>query len=124
MLAKGPNDVGAGAGLYATGAAALAAMDYTATGVTVPLVWFEPGQSGLQAVQALCERVNYRFWIGYDGTPHFKPAPAVGSAALALTSFGHIQGSQDAQDLSVIANDIVIQGYEQNQFATTGQTQN
>jgi len=60
-------------GLYADQAAALAAMDYTATGVTLERVWFSSGLRSLTAIQKLCERVDYRFHFSYDATPIFKP---------------------------------------------------
>jgi len=63
------------AGLYPTQAAALANMDYTATGITIDRVRFNTGVSALYAVQKICERVDYEFYFKYDGTPYFKPVP-------------------------------------------------
>jgi hypothetical protein len=116
ILANGPNDLGGGVGLYANRAAALADMDYTATGATIDRVKFE-GVSALEAIRMLCERVNYRFWFGYDGKPHFKPAPVAGTSAFNFTSFGHLGGLDIAQDLGQIRNRVVIEGIEQAMFA-------
>ena len=74
LLANGPNDVGGGAGLYATKALALSAMNYTPTGILIPRVWFEAGTSVLAAIKLICERCNYRFWFDEIGTPCFQPA--------------------------------------------------
>jgi len=64
------------AGYYANRAAALAAMDYTPTGLTIPRVWFESDTSALAAVKLICERADYRFWFDEAGTPCFQPNPS------------------------------------------------
>jgi len=106
-------------GYYADRSTALAAMDYTATGITLERVWFEAGTTALQALKIVCERCNYRFWFGYDGTPHFQPAPEVGTAVFTFASVGDLGGHDLAQDLSQIANSITIEGAEQKPFAFT-----
>ena len=63
------------AGLYPSQGAALANMDYTATGVTIDRVRFNTGVSALFAIQKMCERVDYEFYFKYDGIPLFKPVP-------------------------------------------------
>lgn len=118
ILAKGPDDSTGGVGLYANRAAALAAMSYTDPAVTIPKVWFEDGATGLEAVKQVCERVNYRFWLAYDGTPTFQPAPTAGSPALDLTSWGHLAELSDYQDLTEIRNAVTIQGIERGAFST------
>ncbi len=62
-------------GLYADRAAALSAMDYTATGADeiIERARFNSGVSCLYAVQEICERVDYEFFFNYDSTPVFKP---------------------------------------------------
>ena len=64
------------AGLYDTQAEALAAMIYTATGITIDKVWFQEGGAVIDAVRMLCERCNYRFYFNYGQRPVFNPAPA------------------------------------------------
>lgn len=110
-------DILADAGLYADKATALAAMSYTATGVTIPKVWFAAGTSGIEAIKKICERVNYRFWFDYAGVPQFKPAPTAGTADFAFESFGDLAGLDDHQDLEQLRNRIVIDGAEQAMYA-------
>jgi len=117
VLAEGPGDAGGGAGLYASRAAALAAMDYTDPAITIPKVWFEPG-SALDAVRRICERSNYRFWFTYDGTPTFKPAPVAGPPVFSFPSFGNLSALDDKQDLEQIRNRVVIEGIERGAFVT------
>ncbi len=69
------------AGLYASEAAALADMEYTATGITIDRIWFKPGSKLLDAIKKLCERCDYRFHFEWNGTPVFK-AKATYSDAL------------------------------------------
>ena len=104
------------AGYYADRAAALAAMDYTPTGLTIPRVWFEPDMTALAAVKLICERCNYRFWFAYDGTPCFKPASVAGSPVFSFPSFGDLSALDDKQDLEQIRNRIVIEGIEQAMY--------
>jgi hypothetical protein len=110
-------DILADAGLYADKAAALAAMSYTATGITIPKVWAETGTSAQANIEKMCERVNYRFWFDYAGVPQFKPAPTVGTADFAFESFGDLAGLDDHQDLDQLRNRIVIEGAEQAMYA-------
>jgi hypothetical protein len=108
------------AGLYATRAAALADMDYTATGITIDRVWFDAGTKCITAIQKICERLNYRFWFGYDGRPHFLPAPTVGASVFDFP--GAIQNIRDYQDMDAVRNYIVIEGIEQAMYADTEKT--
>lgn len=112
------------AGMYNDRAAALAAMDYTATSTTVDRVWFDAGTSCLTAIQRLCERVNYRFWFGYDGTPHFKPAPTSGSVDFAFSNVHYLQESETFQDVGQVFNRIVIEGMEQGMYSTSEDKRN
>lgn len=98
------------AGLYASEAAALAAMDYTATGITIDKIWFKPGSSCLNAIKKFCERCDYRFYFKYDGTPVFKPKPAPGSISFTFTDPKQITSFSTYQDRSEIKNRIVIEG--------------
>jgi len=61
------------ADLYVDQAAALAAMDYTATGITIDRVRFDAGTKTLYAIQKMCERTDYEFFFKYSGIPLFKP---------------------------------------------------
>lgn len=61
------------AGLYASQAEALAAMDYTPTGKTIKRVGFAAGSSCFDAVKKICENLDYRFFFNYANTPIFKP---------------------------------------------------
>jgi len=106
------------AGYYANRAAALAAMDYTPTGLTIPRVWFESDTTALAAVKLICERVNYRFWFAYDGTPTFKPAPTETSPVFTFSLPGQVKDPGVHQDLAEIRNRIVIEGIEQAMYAT------
>lgn len=62
-------------GLYVDRAAALSAMDYTATGASdiIERARFNSGVSCLYAVQKICERCDFEFFFNYDSTPVFKP---------------------------------------------------
>lgn len=105
------------AGLYATQAAALTGMDYTATGISVPKVFFKAGDNCLNAVRLCCERANYRFFFQYDGTPDFNPAPTAevaGSEDVALHE-GNYSKPNYRRDKSEIWNRVVIEGLEQGQ---------
>jgi hypothetical protein len=101
------------AALYADRAAALAAMDYTATGITINKPWFEPGTTCLDAIKKLCERCDYRFYFSYDGTPIFKPKPSPGAVSFTFTDPKHIISASTYQDRSEIKNRIVIKGMRQ-----------
>lgn len=103
------------AGIYADQAAALAAMDYVATGVDLDRVWFDSGTPALEAIRMLCERVNYRFWFAYDGTPTFRPAPELTGSVFAFND-GTLAGWGDEQDLGQLRNRVVIEGIEQGMF--------
>lgn len=100
-------------GLYADRATALAAMDYTATGVTVDRIWFEAGSTCLNAIKKLCERCDYRFHFDFDGTPVFKPEPSPGAVTFAFTAQKHIASALTYQDRNEIRNRIVIEGMKQ-----------
>ncbi len=101
------------AGLYANEAAALAAMDYTATGVTIDRISFKAGSKCLNAIKKLCERCDYRFYFKYDGTPVFKPKPAPGATSFTFTAQKHIASVRTYQDRNEIRNRIVITGERQ-----------
>jgi hypothetical protein len=101
------------AGLYANRAAALAAMEYTATGISIDRIWFDAGSTCLAAIKKLCERCDYRFYFKYDGTPVFKPKPSPGSTAFTFTDPKHIASASAYQDRNEIRNSIVIEGMKQ-----------
>ncbi len=110
--------------LYADGEAALAAMTYTATGISIDRVWFEAGGSALSAIRKICERCNYRFYFKYDGTPAFIPAPSIkaaGSEDATLEEY-HISDPVYYEDASEIHNTITINGESIAQPLGTEQT--
>jgi hypothetical protein len=111
------------AGLYATRAAALADMSYTATGITIDRVWFDAGTTCLAAIQKICERLDYRFWFAYDGQPHFQPAPVAGAVDFDFPDAGDLMDIANFQDISMVRNYIVIEGIEQAMYADTEKTQ-
>jgi len=98
------------AGLYASEAAAKAAMDYTATGITIDRVWFKAGSSYLNAIKMICERCDYRFYFKYDGTPVFKPKPTPGATVFTFSNQKHIVSVRNFQDENEIKNRIIIEG--------------
>ena len=103
------------AGLYADQAAALLAMEETATGFKIPQVWFDAGKSCLSGIKMLCERCDYRFYFKYNGTPVFKPFPTAkvpGSEDMAFRKW-HISGPKCYEDRNEIRNRIVIEGLKQ-----------
>jgi len=106
------------AGLYASRAAALAALEYTDPNIGIPKVWFEAGTPTLDAVRRICERCNYRFWFAYDGTPTFKPAPTATSPVFTFSLPGQVRDPGVRQDLAEIRNRIVIEGMERGAFST------
>lgn len=112
-------------GLYASRSAAKAAMSYTATGVTIGKVWFEAGTPALDAVRLVCERVNYRFWFGADGTPNFKPAPTKTIPVhFDLPALGNIAGLTLYQDIEEVRNHVTIEGCERSVLnVSTGQVE-
>jgi hypothetical protein len=99
-------------GYYVDRAAALAAMDYEPTGITLGRVWFEAGTKALAAVKFICERANYRFWFAFNGTPCFKPAPEATSPVFTFSSPGQVQDPGVHQDLAEIRNRIGLEGLE------------
>jgi hypothetical protein len=111
--------------LYGSRAEAKAAMAYTATGVTVPRVWFEPGTPALDAVRLLCERVNYRFWFSADGTPNFVPAPIKATPAhFDLPALSQIANLNLYQDIEEVRNHVTIEGCERSVLnVSTGQVE-
>ena len=96
--------------LWADRAAALAAMDYTATGITIDKYWFKVGSTCLKAIKMLCERCDYRFHFKYDGTPVFKPKAAPGGTSFTFTDPTQIESVVTYQDRNEIKNRIVIEG--------------
>lgn len=122
--AQVPEDVVAdllvAAGYYSTRALALAAMSYTATGLTIDRVWADTGTTLLAAARTVCERCDYRFWFDYSGTPHFQPALAVASTAdLVIDSYGHISGPALTQNKDSLYNSVSIEGAQEEPWATT-----
>jgi len=111
--------------LYATRAAAKAAMNYTATGILLAKVWFEPGTPALDAVRLLCERVNYRFWFSADGTPNFVPAPVKATPAhFDLPAVSHMTDLALYQDIDEVRNHVTIEGCERSVLnVSTGQVE-
>lgn len=97
---------------------ALAAMDYSPTGLEIPRVWFDVGSTALSAVKLICERCSYRFWFAFDGTPVFKPAPVIGTPVFLFTAPGHVRDPGVFQDRTEVRNRIVIEGTERGMFAT------
>lgn len=108
------------AGLYADQAAALTGMNYTATSITTPQVFFNVGSSCLEAVKLCCERAEpegYRFFFQYDGTPDFNPPPTAeipGSEDVDLHEGTYSEPSY-YRDKSELWNRVVIEGLEQGQ---------
>ena len=100
-------------GLYVDQAAALAAMDFDATGVTIDKIWFKPGSTCLNAIKKLCERCNYRFHFKYDGTPVFKPAPTAGGQAFTFLDPKQLSSVETYQDQNEIKNRVIIEGMKQ-----------
>ena len=98
-------------------------MDYTATATTIDRVWFDAGTTCLAAIATLCERVNYRFWFDYAGTPCFQPAPTEAAPAFTFTGVYHIAEEEMYQDLNEVKNSIVIEGMEQAMYGSTEKTQ-
>ena len=109
-------DILVAARLYASRALALAAMYYTDPSITIGRAWVETGTTALEAIRLLCERVNYRFWFKWDGTPAFKPAPVETASVFDLTDYGQLSGASDAQDLGMIKNHIIIEGIDQAMY--------
>lgn len=101
------------ANYYADRTAALAAMDYTATGITIDKVWFKAGSTCLNAVKLICERCDYRFYFEYDGTPVFKPKPTPGATVFTFTNSKQVISVRNFQDEEEIRNKIVIEGLKQ-----------
>lgn len=101
------------AGLYADQAAALADMQYDATGITIDKVWFDAGTTYLDAIRMICERCNYRFYFRYDGVPFFKPIPSAGAAVFTFTNPKQIGSISTYQDRNEIKNRIIIKGMKQ-----------
>ncbi len=109
-------DLMAFVGLYANRAAALADMDYTPTGVTIPRVFFNTGSAAIDAITLACERVNYRFYFEYDGKPNFNPLPAATAVDFAFTEPGHIRDLSEQQERKLIRNRIVIEGIQRAMY--------
>lgn len=109
-------DLLAFAGLYADRGSALADMDYTPTGITIPRVFFDSGDIIMSAVSTICERANYRFYFEYDGKPNFNPAPTISAVDFTFTRPGHIRDMSEFQDISQIRNRIVIEGIQRSMY--------
>jgi hypothetical protein len=105
-------DILVSVGLYATQVAALAAMTYTETGTVIDRVWFTAGTSALAAIQQVCERVNYRFYFKYDGTPVFDAEPSIKAAGAEDATFEPflIAGPRVYESTSELFNVISIAG--------------
>ena len=103
------------AGLYASRATAKAAMNYEATGVLIHRPRFDQGTTGLDAIRMICERVNFRFWFSYDGTPNFTTAPAVKTTEdLDIPDSDSITGLNLYQDINEVRNHVTIEGEERS----------
>lgn len=110
------------AGLYASRSAALAAMDYTPTGVTVDKVYFNTGVSVLQAIETICERVNYRFYFKPDGTPVFGPKPTLKSTPDWTFTPDEMTELNVYQNSSTVFNHVIIEGCERSVLDVSTQT--
>jgi hypothetical protein len=98
--------------LYATRAAALSAMTFTEAGPSIDRVWFEAGTTGQAAIQMICERCNFRFFLEADGTPAFTPDPAIkgaGSEDFTLSE-SEISGPDYYEDDAELFNSVAIEG--------------
>jgi hypothetical protein len=117
-------DILVSVGLYATRVTALAAMTYTETGTVIDRVWFEAGTTALNAIRMICERVNYRFYFKYDGTPVFIPPPTIAAAGAESETFEpHIHsGPVYYEDTAELFNVIAISGEKIAQPLGTEQT--
>ncbi|GAG87337.1 unnamed protein product, partial [marine sediment metagenome] len=93
------------AGLYASEALALAAMDEGDPEFTIDEVRFEIGTPFIDAIRMLCEVCDYRFHFKYNGTPVFRPAPD-GAVVFAFTAQKHIASVRNYQDHGEIWNRI------------------
>ena len=102
-------------GLYVNQAAALSAMQYTATGITIDQVWFKAGSKYLNAMKLICERCDYRFFFKWNGIPVFKPVPSPKAAGFEDMEFRkwHISNPKYYEDRNEIRNRIVIEGLKQ-----------
>lgn len=98
--------------LYANQGAALAGMDYTATGITLDRVWFKAGNPLLDGIKKICERCNYRFYFNYNGVPVFKPAPIPKAPVVFTFLPQQIESPSHYQDMGKIFNRITIEGEE------------
>lgn len=105
------------AGRYPTQAAALADMDYTATGITIERVRFEAGTSVFNAIKKMCERCDYHFYFKQDTTPVFKPIPEKDTWENRLFDFdenlvGKEEGFKYLENIDEVRNHIAIKGEE------------
>lgn len=110
------------AGLYESEAAALEALEFTPTDITIDRIWFKPGSKLLDAVKKLCERCDYRFHFKWDGTPVFKPKPAPETIAFTFTDQKHISSFSNYQARNEIKNRIIIKGEKQADPASREET--
>lgn len=99
-------------GRYPTQEAALANMEYTATGITIDRVWFATGLNLLTAIQKVCERVDYQFFFDHNGVPHFEPIQEIERWENRLFTFTKDLISDPAYDENSdeVKNRIVIEG--------------
>lgn len=99
-------------GLYADRASALSAMDYVATGETIKRVWFSAGLKILTAIQKMCERVDYRFFYKYDGTPVFRPIESAAPWDQRVFTFAKdlLRDQDPFESTDEVKNHIVIEG--------------
>jgi len=103
---------------YASEAAAKARIEaqapiYVDPAINIDKVWFEAGTNCLEAIRKICERCDYRFYFKYDGSPIFRPKPAVGDAVFIFTDPKHIAAISTYQDQNEIKNRVVIKGIKQ-----------
>jgi hypothetical protein len=110
------------AGLYASRAAALAAMTYAATGFVIDRVFFEAGTTALAAIAKIAERCNYQFYFKYNGTPVFIPKPAIkaaGAEDLVLAA-DEVAAVKYVKNSLEFFNNVTIEGEEQASLTQFG----
>jgi hypothetical protein len=108
------------AGLYDDRVTALADMVYTASGVTLDRIWFEEGTTAQQALNLICQRLDYRFWFDQAGRPHFVPNSTLADSVVDLAlGPDDVSAHSPNQDYSFLINSLSIEGAEQKPFAQT-----
>jgi len=105
-------DILVAAGLYADQAAALADMDFIATGITLDRVWFYGGIKCLSAIGKICERCDYQFYFKYNNKPVFKPPTKAGrwEERLFVFSKNLIANPDYQENIDEVRNNIIVEG--------------